>query len=674
MDPENGLLTFHLLGKPSISYGADSLGDLLAGKEQALLAYLACQPGKRFSRDHLATLLWGETSPDRTRYNLRRALWRLRSALEEVGLPPDACLATDDSWVSIPDSAPTWTDVLEFEDAFEAASHRLEAQFSPTSEGVRRIREALDLYRGEFMAGFAISQAPDFEHWVLVERERLFQLLLRALTTLIQSFIAWGRRDEGIKVCQRLLELDPLQEDIHRLLMRLYWDTGRRTQALRQYRSLEKILRRELDIEPVQETQELYERILKQEISPTSISSLTLTSRLTLPTPAEQTLPRPRLFALLDRGLEAPLTLVSAPPGYGKTTLLAQWVEARAQEGAGPEVLFAWYRLSEADNAPLTLVEGLVTSLARQHPGLGDALQEIYDLAGLQGDPRRAVSLLVNALTGLSAEPFAMILDDVGLATNPDSVKVLEFLVRHLPRNGHLYLLTRVDPQLPLARLRVRGRLVEIRVPELRFSEEETVTFLERTPGAGLSAEEIETLTRLAEGWAAPLWMAVSGRSQFAASLDDVWKAIFAYLRQEVLVPQPVDVGDFLLRSGILNEVIPSVCQAVTERAEGVKAIATRLDRLVNENLFLRRLGPLAPEKEPRYGYHPLFHRFLRTELPYHISEAEIAELHRRAAEAWARYGDADEAFYHRQRLEDLPSSRPSESDEAADTPSEDGI
>ena len=664
MDPENGLLTFHLLGKPTISYGADSLGDLLAGKEQALLVYLACQPGKRFSRDHLATLLWGETSPDRTRYNLRRALWRLRSALEEVGLAPDACLRTEDSWVTVPNSAPTWLDVLEFEEAFETASHRFEAEFSPSSEGVRRVRESLDLYRGAFLTGFSISQAPDFEHWVLLERERLFQLLLRVPNLLSERSIERRRRDEGITVCQRLLELDPLQEDIHRLLMRLYWDTGRRTQALRQYRALEKILRRELDIEPVQETQELYERIVKQEISPTSISSLTLTSRLTVPTPAEQTLPRPRLQALLDRGLDRPLTLVSAPPGYGKTTLLAQWVETRARKDVGLEVLFAWYRLSEADNSPLTLVEGLVTSLARQHPGLGDALQEIYDLAGLQGDPRRAVSLLVNALTGLSTEPFAIILDDVGLLTAADSVKVLSFLVKHLPQNGHLYLLTRVDPQLPLARLRIRGRLVEIRVPELRFSEEETVTFLEQTPGAELSEEEIETLTSLAEGWAAPLWMAVSGRSQFAASLEDVWEAIFAYLRQEVLVPQPVEVGDFLLRSGILNEVIPSVCQAVTERPDGVKAIAARLDRLVNENLFLRRIGPMAPEKEPRYGYHPLFHRFLRTELPYHMSEAEIADLHRRAAQAWARYGNGDEALYHRRRLEDLPGSGPSGPDD----------
>ncbi len=651
MDAQHGLLTFHLLGKPTISYGPSSLADLLAAKEQALLIYLACQPGKRFSRDHLATLLWGGTSPERTRYNLRRALWHLRSALDEVDLPSERCLSADDSWVTVPLSAPTWVDALAFEEVFDAGDQRLEMELSPTSKGTRRVRESLDLYRGEFLAGFSISQAPDFEHWLLVEREHLSQLLLRALTTLIQSYIAWGKRDEGISVCQRLLELDPLQEDIHRLLMRLYWDTGRRTRALRQYHTLERVLRRELDIEPVRETQELYERILEQEISPTSISSLTLTSRLALPSPAPETLPRPRLHALLDQGLEVPLTLVSAPAGYGKTTLIGHWVASRTAVQDRAETLFAWYRLSEADNSPLTLVEGLVTSLARRHSGLGDALQEIYDLAGLQADPRRAVSLLVNALAHVSSEPLAIILDDVEVLENQESLALLRFLLGHLPENNHLFLLTRVDPPLPLARLRVRGRLVEIRVPELRFSEEETTAFLEQMRDARLTPEEIDELNRLAEVWAAPLWMAVSARSQFAASLDDAWTAIFAYLRQEVLVPQPVEVGDLLLRSSILNRLIPSVCQAVSQRSASLRDVAGRLEDLRDRNLFLRRMGPLAPEKEPQYVYHPLFWWFLRTELPHNISEAEIAVLHRRAAEAWAQYGDAKERRYHLERL-----------------------
>lgn len=653
MYAEQGLLTFHLLGKPTVAHGSSALGELLAGKEQALLFYLACQPGRRFSRDHLATLLWGETSPERTRYNLRRALWHLRSALDEVGLSADRFLTADDSWVTLPPSAPTWVDALAFEEAFDSGSGPLETQLSPASKGIQQVRQSLDLYRGEFLAGFSISQAADFEHWLLVERERLFQLLLQALTTLIQSYIAWGRRDEGIGVCQRLLELDPLQEDIHRLLMRLYWDTGRRTRALRQYDALKRVLRRELGIDPVRETQELYERILEQEISPTSISSLTLTSRLALPKPAPDTLVRPRLHALLDEGLSVGLTLVSAPAGYGKTTLMGHWVASRMDAERPCETVFAWYRLSEADNEPLTLVEGLVTSLARRLPGLGDALQEVYDLAGLQGDPRRAVGLLVNAFTRVSTGPLAIILDDVELLRNADSLDVLRQLLRHLPENCHLYLLTRVDPPLPLARLRVRGQLVEIRSPELRFSDEETAAFLRQVRDAGLSSSEMDTLGRLAEGWAAPLWMAVSARSQFAASLDDVWTAIFAYLRDEVLVPQPVEVGDFLLRSSILNRLIPSVCKAVTKVSGSLRDVAGRLEDMRDRNLFLRRAGPLTPEKEPQYDYHPLFLEFLRTELPHHMSEEQIAVLHERAAEAWERYGDVDESRYHVRRLQE---------------------
>lgn len=188
-------LTFHLLGEPEISYRDHALSALLAGKEQALLIYLACNPGRRFSRDHLATLLWGETSQERARYNLRRALWHVREALEERDLSPDDHVSTEDSWIWMPMSAPFWLDTQEFEEVLGRAFRHLRTEFSPASVGVRRVRETIDLYRGKFLAGFSVSQAPGFDEWVLFERERLFQLLLRALGSLIQSFIAWGERE-----------------------------------------------------------------------------------------------------------------------------------------------------------------------------------------------------------------------------------------------------------------------------------------------------------------------------------------------------------------------------------------------------------------------------------------------------------------------------------------------
>jgi DNA-binding SARP family transcriptional activator len=280
-------LVLRLLGEPQLLYDGSSLGESLAQKEQALLIYLACQPEQRFSREHLATLLWGDTPQSQARYNLRRALWNLRRALDQVGLPPESCLVTEGTWIYVPPSAPCWVDVLDFEQVLQACFQDPQSHFSPASEGIRRIRKALDLYQGNFMAGFSVLRAPNFEEWLVLERERLFLLLLRALTSLIQGFIARGERNEAIAGCQRLLVLDPLQEDIHRLLMRLYWETGQRPQALRQYNTYQELLQRELGIEPLEETQDLYRRILQTETSPTStFSSLVLTSRLTrLPNP-----------------------------------------------------------------------------------------------------------------------------------------------------------------------------------------------------------------------------------------------------------------------------------------------------------------------------------------------------------------------------------------------------
>jgi len=649
-DTSRASLTIQLLGEPRIFYRDQALSPLLAGKEQALLIYLACNAGKRFSRDHLATLLWGETSQERARYNLRRALWHIREALDDLHLSPDDYVSTEDSWIWMPTSAPYWLDTQEFEEVLGTAFRHLRTEFSPASAGVRRVRETIDLYQGKFLTGFSVSQAPCFDQWVLFERERLFQLLLRALGSLIQIFIAWGDRGEAIDACQRLLESDPMQEDTHRLLMRLYWDTGRRTEALRQYSRCREILSRELDVEPVAETEELYQRILQNEISPTSVSSLTLTSRLTLPKPAPETIARQRLFNLLDQGLRVPLTLISAPPGYGKTTLAAQWVGSRSDQKPTSRTLFAWYRLSEADDVPFTLIEGLTTSLTRQHPALGGALREIYGLAALRGDPRRATSLLIRGLTSLESVSVVVVLDDAGLLTSAESQDALHFLLTHLPRMAHLYLLTRIDPHLPLGKMRVRGNLVEIRRRELRMTEEEIERFLGNANGPSLSDGEMQELTTLAQGWAAPLWLAANARSRFTARLEDVWEALFAYLREEALAPQPVELGDFMLRTAVLNRLAAPVCRALLPEDGQDARAAVWLTELRRRNLFLRRIESGGRTKETEYAYHPLFLRFLRNELPHHFSQADIAALHRQAARAWQAYGDADERLFHIQQ------------------------
>ena len=417
----------------------------------------------------------------------------------------------------------------------------------------------------------------------------------------------------------------------------------------------------------------MYQRILQREVSPTSASSLVLTSRLIPPSPASESLPRPRLFSLLDRGLTVRLTLLSAPPGYGKTTLLAQWLDARRSSEPAPDSqsddqqrpLFAWYKVDETDNAPLAFVEGLAASIARLHPAVGTALQDqVHDLVALQGDSRQAVGLLVSALASLETASFVIVLDDLERLTSLDSQQALQYLVEHLPANGHLYLLTRVDPNLPLPRLRVRGQLLELRASEIRFTDEEVAAFLKQAPSLRLSPAEIAELTTRAEGWIAPLWLAANALSRFASNLDEVWTGLFAYLRDEVLVQQPAETRAFFLRSAILDQMTPGLCQTVLDAPSGTDSSAEWLDELERRNLFLRRVVlrpiPTSAEREggriePQYVYHPLFLAFLRAELYSHLPSAEIETLHRRAAREWEQQGDLEAALFHYQQAGDEP-------------------
>ncbi|HDQ72290.1 MAG TPA: tetratricopeptide repeat protein [Chloroflexi bacterium] len=666
MKKQQATLTLHLLGKVQLRHGERWLDDDLAGKEQALLIYLACQPRQRFSREHLATLFWGEIPQSRSRYNLRRALWKLRSTLEESGISPDDCITTDGSWIRLAPGAPCWVDALEFENILKTHFQGSESRFTSTSQNVHQIRQTLDLYRGDFLESFSVLHAPDFEEWVTIERERLFLLRLRALTNLIQAFIGQGQHSEAITTCHRILTLDPLQEDIHRLLMRLYWETGQRAQAIRQYQTYQDLLQRELSIQPLEETQALYQRILQQKTPPTSSSSLVLTSRLTPPTPPPESFIRPRLINLLDQGLDTRLTLLSAPPGYGKTTLVSQWLHAHTHNGDSPDLHATWYKVSEVDNDPATFLEGLAASIARIHPDVRPTLQnEIRDVIALHSDTRQAVGHLLNALTSLETHPLVVILDDEERLTNPESLRVLQHIIDFLPANGHLYVLTRTDPSLPLPRLRIRGQLLEIRTPELRFTPEEAQAFLRQTTGANLPPSDIETIVHRAEGWAAPLWLAANAFKHFASNLNTVWEGVSAYLRDEVLAHQPPEVQTFLLQSAVLDRLTPDLCHAVLDLpnvVEDPRQAAQWLNEIEQRNLFIQRLPASGPnvfgsatdaEQTLQYTYHPLFRSFLRSELTRQLRAAEIEGLHRRAAQTLEESGELESALVHYQQAGD---------------------
>jgi len=308
---------------------------------------------------------------------------------------------------------------------------------------------------------------------------------------------------------------------------------------------------------------------------------------------------------------------------------------------------------------PLTFVEGLAASIARLHPATEQALQEkIRDLITFQRDPRQAVGLLVGALASLDPASSVIVLDDLEHLTNPASQKVLQYLLEHLPVNGHLYLLTRADPPLPLPRLRVRGQLLELRAAELRFTDEETTAFLKQAPGLNLGPAEVAELTTRAEGWVAPLWLAANALGRFAVSIDDVWKGLFAYLREEVLALHSPEVSAFLLRSAVLDRLSPSLCQAILgipQDVDGVNSPAEWLAELERRNLFLRRVALQTPHMEPQYAYHPLFLAFLRAEPSYRLSDTEAEDLHRRVAKVWEQQGDLEQALSHYQQAGDEP-------------------
>jgi LuxR family transcriptional regulator, maltose regulon positive regulatory protein len=345
---------------------------------------------------------------------------------------------------------------------------------------------------------------------------------------------------------------------------------------------------------------------------------------------------RAGLQSLLEVGLGAKLCLVEAPAGFGKTTMLAQW---RAAAGPGR---VAWVSLDEGDNDPTRFWVYVVKALGTVEPGVGAS-----SLAAL-GRPsadlyRTVLAGLLNELSAAAA-PLFLVLDDYHLITNPTCHQTLGFLLDHLPVDVHLVLATRADPPLPLARMRARGELAEIRVADLQFTDEEALALLNGSMGLQLRVGDVQRLAERTEGWAAGLYLAglsLRGRqdpSAFIAAFHGDNRHIADYLGAEVLVRQPDTIRTFLLRTSILERLSGPLCDAVLE-AQGSARLLEELER---SNLFLVPLD----DRRQWYRYHHLFAQLLRLELASR-EPGLLATLHHRAA-AWHRQaGNLDEAIGH---------------------------
>jgi LuxR family maltose regulon positive regulatory protein len=364
-----------------------------------------------------------------------------------------------------------------------------------------------------------------------------------------------------------------------------------------------------------------------------------LATKLHLPRPRAQLVPRSHLVERLQQGVAGALTLVSAPAGFGKTTLLAQW-------RASTRAPVAWLSLEPEDNESTRFLTYLIAALQTLDPHLGARTLVLLGLPQPTG-PETVLALLTNDLMHWQGEDFALVLDDYHVVEAPPIHRALTYLVEHLPPQMHLIIATRADPPLPLPRLRARGQLTELRAAELRFRAAEAGTFLEEVMGLHLTPEDVATLQTRTEGWIAGLQLAalsLQGRadvSAFLPSFTGSHRFVLDYLSEEVLSRQPASVQTFLLHTSILERLSGSLCDAVT----GLDESQAMLEALYRANLFVAALD----DERLWYRYHHLFADLLRS-LLHQTVPALVPELHRRAS-AWYEQHDLIVEAVHHARL-----------------------
>jgi ATP/maltotriose-dependent transcriptional regulator MalT len=381
------------------------------------------------------------------------------------------------------------------------------------------------------------------------------------------------------------------------------------------------------------------------------MSATILATKLYIPSPRPKVVFRSRLIERLNEGLHRKLTLISAPAGFGKTTLVSEWV-------AGREQPVAWLSLDEGDNDPTRFLAYLIAALQTIAANIGEGVVSLLQ----SPHPPPTESILTALLNEITTVPynFTLVLDDYHVIDARPVDDALTFLLEHLPPQMHLVIATREDPDLPLARLRVGSHLTELRVADLRFIPSEASEFLNQVMSLNLSAEEIAALETRTEGWIAGLQLAAISMqghqdvTSFIKSFAGSHRFVMDYLVQEVLQQQSESVQTFLLRTSILDRMCSPLCDAVLldPSASGQEV----LEYLEHANLFI---VPLDNERR-WYRYHHLFADLLRQRLHQSLPSSTgdegrgVAELHRRASIWYEDNGLEIEAFHHAAAANDV--------------------
>jgi LuxR family maltose regulon positive regulatory protein len=371
-----------------------------------------------------------------------------------------------------------------------------------------------------------------------------------------------------------------------------------------------------------------------------------LHTKLYIPQIPSNHVARPHLIQKLNQGLKGKLILVAAPAGFGKTSLLSEWVRQLAQR-------IAWLSLDKDDNDLARFLSYIIAGLQEVDERIGLELQALVQ-ASQPPPAEMLLAMLVNEIDAIE-DDFFLVLDDYQDITAPEIHHALNFMLDHAPPQMHLVIASRADPFLPIPRFRARGSLLELRADDVRFTTQETTAFLNQVTGLDLSRDHIASLQKRTEGWIAGLHLAaltmkdMEDPAQFISTLISDDRYIIDYLVDEVLAQRPSGTKDFLLKTSILERMNAQLCDTVTGENDGKKMLSA----LDQANLFIVPLD----NRRHWYRYHRLFADLLRQRLEESYPPSEITSLHQLASRWYEENNYLFESIEHSLAAEDYENA-----------------
>jgi len=633
-------LKLYWLGTPRVEL-AGQIVKLETRKAAALLCYLSLTPGN-CQREILATMFWPEGSQQKALSNLRRTLSSLNSSL------PGWIEANRDT-LTLKRNGKLWVDVEDFQKSLTDLHQHTHPEKEACDGCVHILEKTIEIVRGEFLEGLNLTDAPDFDEWQFFQRDELRQKYADVLQRLVTAYAERCQWEQAITCARRWVALDRLHEPAQRALIDLYIRSGQRVAALRQYEEFTRLLENELGQEPEIETQRLYDQIRGREdakhitaVPETPTSYPLLKSKLYIPTLPSSRVVRTRLIECLGQIEQKALTIISAPAGFGKSTLLTEWVSQTS-------LLVAWLSLDNGDNDPYRFLSYLIAALESIQEEVGDEAKQLMRSQQVL-QPHIILASLINHL-GKVTEPYAFVLDDYQLISEHAVHETMSYFLDHIPTNMHIVIATRADPPLQLGRLRVHEQMLELRTRDLRFTQEEAIEFMNEIMSLDLSLKDIQALETRTEGWVVGLKMAAlalrghENANEFIRAFSGSHRYVLDYLMEEVLKRQPAYIQTFLLHTSILEKLNGLLCDALMNnewRQLGGSGQVV-LEYLENSNLFVVPLD----EHKQWYRYHHLFADLLRAQMLKLMEKQDIARLHLHASEWYEHNSSVLDAIYH---------------------------